>query len=229
MAGKRKQDLTGQRSGRLLLTEYAGVIKGRHYYFALCDCGQDALIRADNFKSGGVKSCGCLVKESAVALGKSKLKHGAMRKRTDGSSRGTPEYQAWKNMKKEEHISEFDDFQNFFTHLGWRPTGKHYLARHDIREQHSTTNTYWKHPDENNERQQLTLDTSLGFDIRGVVDTATAQTVGAGEDTQGSSDWQEASGRCEPDAVKAGSTNKSRERTNTLSCSSSLTLAGVTQ
>lgn len=225
MAGKRKQDLTGQRSERLLLTEYAGVIKGRHYYFALCDCGQDALIRSDSFKSGGVKSCGCLAHESAVALGKSKLKHGAMRKRTDGSSRGTPEYQAWKNMKKESHILEFDDFQNFFTHLGWRPTPKHYLARHDIREKHSTTNTYWRHPDDNDYRQQLTLDTALGFDIRGLVDTITTETVGTGEEAQRSLDWQEASGRCKSDAIQEGSTDQSRERTNTLPSTSSCTLA----
>lgn len=58
---KVKNDLTGQRFGRLTvigLDESKGT--RRTYYYCQCECGKVKSIRGDGLKAGAVRSCGCM-------------------------------------------------------------------------------------------------------------------------------------------------------------------------
>lgn len=72
--GRKYQDLTGQKFGRLTVTEKKGVDKYRHTMWGcLCDCGNIVTVGARDLKGQKTKSCGCLHKE-IVSL--ASTKHG---------------------------------------------------------------------------------------------------------------------------------------------------------
>lgn len=57
-----KQDLTGQRFGRLTVIEEAGRNKSKKVLWrCVCDCGKETIVIAQQLTSGRTKSCGCLV------------------------------------------------------------------------------------------------------------------------------------------------------------------------
>ena len=69
--GRKHEDLTGQRFGRLTALEYAGGSRWR----CQCDCGRTSLAKSAKLKSGKSRSCGCLLREEnarKAAGGKSK-------------------------------------------------------------------------------------------------------------------------------------------------------------
>jgi hypothetical protein len=51
-----RQDLCGQRFGKLVVMEYVG----KAQYFCVCDCGGSSKAFANNLRAGRTKSCGCL-------------------------------------------------------------------------------------------------------------------------------------------------------------------------
>ena len=72
----RKQDLTGQKIGRLTVTKCLGYLitdktkKKRTVYECLCECGTIKNVRAlDLLKTNFTKSCGCLKNETSKQLG----------------------------------------------------------------------------------------------------------------------------------------------------------------
>jgi hypothetical protein len=61
-----KQDLTGQRFGRLVVLNRTRVDGGRNVFWkCLCDCGNIKEVRGRLLKSGNTKSCGCYALELA--------------------------------------------------------------------------------------------------------------------------------------------------------------------
>ncbi|MDA7491201.1 hypothetical protein N9A81_01890 [Synechococcus sp. AH-707-M23] len=142
----RALDLTGQRFGRLIATECLGSINGYRYWAVLCDCGNEELVPTGKLNNGHTKSCGCLMKESSSRIGKSKLRHGG---RKGGKS--SAEYAAWSWLRHSdvaENVPEWNDFQQFFKDIGWKPAPEYQLRRRDIRKPHGPTNTYWRDPNE---------------------------------------------------------------------------------
>lgn len=72
----KRRDLLGQRFGRLLVIEDLGKGKNDHYFWRCkCDCGNIVVVKSGHLsdKSGGVKSCGCLLtdfnKQHQLAFG----------------------------------------------------------------------------------------------------------------------------------------------------------------
>lgn len=55
-----KLDLTGQKYHRLTVLECANSINGRSAWKCQCDCGNYKIIKTEELRSGGTKSCGCL-------------------------------------------------------------------------------------------------------------------------------------------------------------------------
>lgn len=53
------KDLTGLRSGRLVILSLVGTRKGRSFWRAKCDCGRTRTVQASSFMYGRVISCGC--------------------------------------------------------------------------------------------------------------------------------------------------------------------------
>ena len=62
-------DLTGQRFGRLTVTERTVSPSGRPMWLCVCDCGNDAVVSGDSLRRGVTKSCGCLSKQKAWSTG----------------------------------------------------------------------------------------------------------------------------------------------------------------
>ncbi len=58
MAGKRI-NLEGMRFGKLTVMEFHGRQMGHSLWLCRCDCGGEAIVRANNLRSGNSTSCGC--------------------------------------------------------------------------------------------------------------------------------------------------------------------------
>ena len=72
----RKQDLTGQKFGRLTVISEVpkanreGSRKNRPQWYCQCDCGNTIQVNAGALRTGNTKSCGCLKLEKITELGK---------------------------------------------------------------------------------------------------------------------------------------------------------------
>jgi hypothetical protein len=90
-----KNDLTGQRFGRLVVIEYAGSHVSKNnsrttMWKCKCDCGNIKDVSSVNLRYGTTRSCGCLHKEQLAALNRT---HGL-------SGKKTRLYTIWKNMRR---------------------------------------------------------------------------------------------------------------------------------
>jgi hypothetical protein len=88
--GKRLE-LTGERFGKLIVQESAGVSKtGRFLWNCECDCGNTKTVSTDSLRSGKTKSCGCLRKEITTTRNST---HGQAKR-----NKTTREYNIWRGM-----------------------------------------------------------------------------------------------------------------------------------
>lgn len=76
--GKKAEDLTGQRFGRLTVikrVEDTVAYNGRHFvtFLCKCDCGNFKKVRSMYLKSGKVQSCGCLRTENIKKVAKKSM------------------------------------------------------------------------------------------------------------------------------------------------------------
>ena len=74
----KKIDLTGQKFGRLLVSEQANNLKtpnGRSHvaWNCICDCGNKIIVRGDCLRNGHTVSCGCKQRENRLLGGKSRI------------------------------------------------------------------------------------------------------------------------------------------------------------
>jgi hypothetical protein len=145
------KDLTGIRCGRLVTLQPSRIDnRGRQYWVCLCDCGKEAVVRADNLNPDGIrptKSCGCLNVESRCPNSSIILFHQS-------------EYGTWEAMKarcynpfnKKYHryggrgievCEEWKhDFVQFLTDMGPRPPGLT-LERVDSNKGYYPENCIW--------------------------------------------------------------------------------------
>lgn len=96
----------GERVGRLFIKEY--VHKGednQHVWLAVCDCGNEKLVKSRELNAGDTKSCGCLYKETVDRL----TKEFTDKYKTHGKA-GTPEHRAWKRIKSRTTNPNNEDF-----------------------------------------------------------------------------------------------------------------------
>ena len=123
----------------------------------LCSCGNNKKVRKGALVSGHTKSCGCLHKEQATRLGKSKITHGHHTER-----KASVEYRAWQNMKKRcespAHkqykdyggrgitvCKEWESFTAFLADMGLKPSPitEYSLDRIDNNENYTASNCRW--------------------------------------------------------------------------------------
>lgn len=127
------RNLTGQKFGRLTVSEYAGNKPTR--WSCVCDCGNTVIVHAGNLSSGHSRSCGCFSAEEA-----------SVRNSTHGM-RNSPEYTSWCSLigrcenELNESYSDYggrgitvcdrwrSSFESFYEDMGPRPTPKHSIDR----------------------------------------------------------------------------------------------------
>lgn len=95
----RREDLTGQRFGKLSIIAFAGLTRtGQAMWSCQCDCGGMKVAQAGNLKSGQTRSCGCLARGDHWNR-RGNLKHGhTAGYRPNGKRATTPLYATWSSM-----------------------------------------------------------------------------------------------------------------------------------
>lgn len=97
-----RDDITGQRFGRLIAVEFAGIAKGRSSLWRCrCACGSESVVRLTALRNGHTTSCGCLRVERVSAA---TAKHGRSK---------TPTYQIWADMRRRCHNHNSQDFHRY--------------------------------------------------------------------------------------------------------------------
>lgn len=160
---KVKIQMIGKKFGKLLVLGRAkDGNRGEVKWICACDCGEKAEIRGMHLRNGKTKSCGCLTVKKTINR---MTKHGMAR---------TPEYTAWKNMKRRCYApgstnyknwggrgiavcdSWLKSFDNFYKDMGDRPSPSHSLDRIDNNGDYNKSNCRWATPDEQsvNKRRQ---------------------------------------------------------------------------
>lgn len=96
-------DLTGQRFGRLTVTEKTDKrnSQGRVMWRCRCDCGKEVLVNTSNLRRGDTRSCGCLHKEM--------IPHNEPNIRT----RNRRLYHIWRNMIRRCEELECKGYENY--------------------------------------------------------------------------------------------------------------------
>lgn len=148
--GRKYLDISGQIFGRLtaLRLDEARTVR-KAYWICQCECGTMKSIRADILKRGTTVSCGCFNSENAKRV------------HTTHAMSGSPEYQAWVNMrarcydKKSRHYMNYGgrgikvceawrtSFDEFFAEVGLRPSPNHELDREENDKDYMPGNVRW--------------------------------------------------------------------------------------
>lgn len=139
-------NLRGMRSGKLVAIERKeSDSRGSVKWLCQCDCGNQSLVLASNFKKGNSKSCGC---------SKYEVRHGHAKK--DGE---TKTYQTWLHMRQRclnptndsfhnyggrgiTICERWQNFDNFLEDMGERPEGLT-IDRIDNSKGYFKTNCRW--------------------------------------------------------------------------------------
>lgn len=129
-----KNDITGQRFGRLTALRFVPDDSEYSKFLCLCDCGTEKLIATQSLIRSYTVSCGCFGRQHRV--GKSTI-HGYGKSGKDRS----PTYSSWASMMDRcewgghkimyskygargiKVCSEWHDFNNFISDMGERPKG----------------------------------------------------------------------------------------------------------
>jgi hypothetical protein len=142
-------NLKGRRFGRLIVLSLAETRRGHARWLCQCDCGKEKVVAATELKRGNTQSCGCFQMERRIEM-----------HRIHGENKRSPEWEAWTALRKRcfnpKHkfwkdyggrgiavCERWNDYANFLTDMGRRPSPKHSLDRIDNEKGYEPGNCRW--------------------------------------------------------------------------------------
>ena len=140
--GRKLIDLTGQKFNRWRVIERVENRGKKPYWLCECECGNIKEVRGAHLRNGTHKSCGCILGE----FNKTRATHRMTKSR---------EYICWRGMrsrcKRDPHYlregikvhPHFDKFENFYEHLGDKPTPEHTIDRINNSKGYEPGNVRW--------------------------------------------------------------------------------------
>src|SRR5215831_7534678 len=93
--GRKINDLTGQKFGRLIVIELANRnlwVNRRATWICKCECGSEKIVSSTDLVSNHTRSCGCLRVDRTVQ-GKKNFRHGHAT-----TNNPSPTYRSWRSM-----------------------------------------------------------------------------------------------------------------------------------
>jgi hypothetical protein len=150
--------LHGQRFGRLLVLEEAPRRAAHRSWRCQCACGAEVIVAQVHLRSGGARSCGCLLRD--VTIHRNTVHGGA----------GTLAYASWQSMRAKcrnpqatnyahyggrgiDICPAWEDFAVFVRDMGPRPSRKHRLTRLDDDGDFGPENCRWATESERRQRK----------------------------------------------------------------------------
>ena len=138
----------GKKFGRLTVVRKVDSLM----YLCRCDCGVVKEVRSCALTSGHTQSCGCINKEQATLLGKSKKSHGKRHSRvygifTDMHTRcyntKAVSYPRYGGRGIKVCTEWFRNFEQFYADMGDPPSTNHSLDREDNSKDYAKDNCRW--------------------------------------------------------------------------------------
>lgn len=96
-----REDITGQRFGKLVAIEYKGLKGEKTSWLCKCDCGNECIVITNSLKSNKTKSCGCIHKKQLIERNK---KHNMSNSKL---------YKVWRGMKTRCYNPNFIYYCNY--------------------------------------------------------------------------------------------------------------------
>lgn len=139
------KDITGQQFGRLTAVKRVASVNGKSLWLCRCDCGGEKNVRLSDLTGEKIKSCGCLHKETAAAIGKTLATHGMS---------GSRIWTIWCGMKRRckanphyTNVSVCKDWERFESFYEWALENGYKedltLDRKDTRGDYTPNNCRW--------------------------------------------------------------------------------------
>jgi len=156
------KDLTNQRFGRLTVMWPAGYqSKGKILWMCACECGAYSLTRRDSLLEGRVVSCGCKVRDRALA-GVPHRSHGLAHTSEYNSfcsayqRCNNPNDRGYKNYGGRGIKFLFTSFAQFYAEMGNRPSPAHSVDRINNDGNYEPGNLRWAtRKEQNNNKRKI--------------------------------------------------------------------------